>query len=60
MGKNLGVSLAKRDDPIFSEGPSFSTRQSHRGSTPSTKSSPKSTASTSDPASPAAKEPEAK
>ncbi len=45
MGKNLGVSLAKRDDPIFSEGPTFYTRKSDRGSTPSTKSLPKSTAS---------------
>jgi hypothetical protein len=64
MGKNLGVSLAKRDDPIFSEGPSFYTRPSDRGSTPSTKSSTKSTASGSGPASkataPTPKDPEAK
>ena len=51
MGKSSGIKLAKRDDPIFNEGPSFYTRKSDRGSTPSTKSSPKSTASDSDPAS---------
>ncbi len=41
MAKNLGGSLAKRDDPIFREGPAFYTRQSDRGSTQSTPSSPK-------------------
>ena len=51
MAKVSKISLAKRDDPIFSEGPSFYTRKSDRGSTPSTPSSPKSTASDSDPAS---------
>ena len=34
MGKNLGGSLAKRDDPIFKEGPTFYTRKSDRISTP--------------------------
>ena len=33
--------LAERDNPIFSEGPTFYTRQSDRGSTQSTPSSPK-------------------
>jgi hypothetical protein len=40
MGKSSRIRLAKRDDPIFSEGPSFYTRKSDRGSTPSTPSSP--------------------
>ncbi len=40
MGKSLGISLAKRDDPIFKEGPTFYTRQSDRGSTPPTPSAP--------------------
>ena len=60
MGKNLGVSLAKRDDPIFSEGPTFYTRQSDRGSTPSTPSSPNKgsdpgSAAPTEPADPGAK-----
>jgi hypothetical protein len=33
MGKSLGISLAKRDDPIFKEGPTFYTRKSDRIST---------------------------
>ncbi len=34
MGKSSGISLAKRDDPIFKEGPTFYTRPSDRNSTP--------------------------
>ncbi len=49
MGKILGGSLAKPDDPIFREGPSFYTRPSDRGSTPSTPSSPKTPDKASDP-----------
>ncbi len=41
MGKGSEISLAKRDDPIFKEGPTFYTRKSDRASTPSTESSPK-------------------
>ena len=41
MGKSSGISLAGPDDPIFREGPTFYTRPSDRGSTPSTESSPK-------------------
>ncbi len=41
MAKVLKGSLAKRDDPIFKEEPSFYTRPSDRGSTPSTPSSPR-------------------
>ncbi len=33
MGKSLGISLAKRDDPIFKEGVTFYTRKSDRIST---------------------------
>ncbi len=50
MGKSLGVSLAKRDDPIFKEGPSFYTRKSGRGLTPSTPPSQKTPASPTAPA----------
>ena len=53
MAKVSKTRLAKRDDPIFSEGPSFYTRQSDRGSTPLTKSSPKPPDKGSDPESPA-------
>ena len=49
MGKSLGSSLAKPDDPIFKEKPTFYTRPSDRGSTPSTESSPTSTDSKSNP-----------
>ncbi len=41
MARFTEVLLAKRDDPIFREGPTFYTRPSDRGSTPSTESSPK-------------------
>ncbi len=34
MGKSSGISLAKRDDPIFKEGVTFYTRPSDRASTP--------------------------
>ena len=49
MAKVSRISLAKPDDPIFSEGPSFYTRPSDRGSTPSTPSSPKTPDKASDP-----------
>ncbi len=52
MGKNLGGSLAKRDDPIFKEGPTFYTRKSDRISTISTKPSPKRRGKATDDASP--------
>ncbi len=41
MGRNLGISLAGPDDPIFKEGLTFYMRRSDRASTPSTESSPK-------------------
>ncbi len=62
MGKSLGRSLAKRDDPIFKEGPTFFTRPSGRISTPSTPTSPPKRGKASDPGSPEpepAPEPEA-
>ncbi len=49
MAKPSKISLAKRDDPIFSEEPSFYIRKSHRISTPSTPSSPKTPDKASDP-----------
>ena len=51
MGKSLGRSLAKRDDPIFSERPTSYTRPSDRGLTASTPGSPKTPAKASDPGS---------
>ena len=60
MAKNLGGSLAKRDDPIFKEGPTFFTRPSGRISTPSTPTSPPKRGKASEPGSPEpAPEPEA-
>ena len=53
MGKNLGGSLAKRDDPIFKEGLSFYTPRSLRSSTPSTPTLPKPPAKASAQESPA-------
>ncbi len=52
MGKFLGISLAKRDDPIFKEGPTFFTRPSDRSSTPSTPSSQPKRGKASEPGSP--------
>ncbi len=59
MGKSSGIRLAKRDDPIFSEGPSFYTRPSDRGSTPSTPSSAKTPDKASGPGSKAPTDPAA-
>ncbi len=39
--KHTSLGLAGPDDPIFKEGPTFYTRPSDRGSTPSTPSSAK-------------------
>ncbi len=52
MGKGSEISLAKRDDPIFKEGPTFYTRKSDRISTTSTKPSPKRRGKATDDASP--------
>ena len=52
MGKNLGGSLAKRDDPIFKQRSTFYTRASDHASTPSTQSSPQTPDKEVDPASP--------
>ena len=41
MDKFSGITLAKRDDPIFRERSTFYIRPSDRGSTPSTEPSPK-------------------
>ena len=52
MGKSSGISLAKRDDPIFKRGPTFFTRPSGRISTPSTPTSQPKRGKGSEPGSP--------